>query len=82
MLLSEAMKQNFLHPNCRHSLTTYYPELDNIENESKEEYQADIDYINERLNNINRNIKKYDRLHLGSIAPENIKLYSKKKKSG
>ena len=80
MLLSEAMKQGFLHPNCRHGLTTYYPELENIENETEEEYQADLDYINERMNYIDRNIKKYDRLSLGSIAPENVNLYKNKKK--
>ena len=80
MLLSEAMKQGFLHPNCRHGLTTYYPELEDIENETDEEYQADLDYINERMNYIDRNIKKYDRLSLGSIAPENVNLYKNKKK--
>ena len=79
MLLSEAMKQGFLHPNCRHGLTTYYPELEDIENETEEEYQSDWDYINERINYINRNIKKYDRLSKGSIAQENISFYSNKK---
>ena len=80
MLLSEAMKQGFLHPNCRHGLTTYYPELEGIENETDEEYQADLDYINERMNYIERNIKKNNRLSLGSIAPENVKIYKNKKK--
>lgn len=80
MLLSDAMKQGFLHPNCRHGLTTYYPELEGIENETEEEYQADIDYINERINYIERNIKKYDRLKSGSIAPTNIQLFGKKKR--
>ncbi len=78
MLLSEAMAQGFLHPNCRHGLTTYYPELENIENESEEEYQNDLDYINERMNYIDRNIKKYDRLSLGSLASENKAEYNKK----
>ena len=80
MLLSEAMEQGFLHPSCRHGLTTYYPELDDIENETEEEYQSDIDYINERLNYIDRNIKKYDRLYSGSIASENVNMYKNKKK--
>lgn len=78
-LLSVAMKQGFLHPNCRHGLTTYYPELEDIENETEEEYQADIDYINERINYIERNIKKYDRLNSGSIAPVNIQMFAQKK---
>ncbi len=81
MLLSDAMKQGFLHPNCRHGLTTYYPELEGIERETEEEYQADIDYINERINYIERNIKKYDRLKSGSIAPMNIQMFAQKKDS-
>lgn len=80
MLLSDAMKQGFLHPSCRHGLTTYYPELENVENESEEEYQKDLEYINEKLNYINRNVKKYNRLSLGSIAPENIRHYNNKKR--
>ena len=74
-LLSVAMKQGFLHPNCRHGLTTYYPELDGIENESEEEYQDDMDYINQKINYIERNIKRYDRLASGSISDKNIKKY-------
>ncbi len=80
MLLSEAMKQGFLHPSCRHGLTTYYPELEGIEDENDEEYQTDLDYINEKLNYINRNVKKYKRMSLGSITPENIEYYNNKKK--
>ncbi len=79
MLLSDAMKQGFLHPNCRHGLTTYYPELEGIENETEEEYQADMDYINERINYIERNIKKYDRLKSGSISPMNVQMFAQKK---
>lgn len=79
-LLSVAMKQGFLHPNCRHGLTTYYPELDGIENESEEEYQDDMDYINQRINYIERNIKRYDRLKTGSTNMFNTKYYSNKEK--
>lgn len=78
-LLSEAIEQGFMHPNCKHGITTYYPELENIENETEEEYQEDIDYINERINYINRNIKKYDRLSSGSIDKDNINYYINKK---
>lgn len=80
-LLSIAMKQGFLHPNCRHGLTTYYPELEEIENESDEEYQADIDYINQRINYIERNIKRYDRLETGSVSLINAKQFRQKKQS-
>lgn len=81
MLLSTAMKQGFLHPNCRHGLTTYYPETEGIEEETEEEYQADMDYINQRINYIERNIKRYDRLAKGSVASSNIRDYNQKKKN-
>lgn len=81
MLLSEAMKQGFLHPNCRHGITTYYPELEGIENETEKEYQANLDYINERLNYIIRNEKKYSRLEQGSLNDSNIKYYANLKRN-
>ncbi len=78
-LLSDAMKQGFLHPNCRHGITTYYPEL--------EEDDKDIGPINEeqvenqqQLNNTNRNIKKYRRLEKGSLDETNISMYRIKRK--
>lgn len=87
MLLSEAMKQGFLHPNCRHGLTTYYPEADDIENYSDEEYENDINWINNRIDEINnnelnyidRNIKRFDRLEKGSISPINIQRFANRK---
>lgn len=79
-LLSVAMKQGFLHPNCRHGLTTYYPEAEGIEDETEEEYQADMNYINQRINYIERNIKRYDRLKTGSIDTSNVRYYSNKEK--
>lgn len=87
MLLSDAMKQGFLHPNCRHGLTTYYPEADDIENYSDEEYENDINWINNRIDEINnnelnyidRNIKRFDRLENGSISPINIQMFANRK---
>lgn len=89
MLLSEAMKQGFLHPNCRHGLTTYYPEVENIEDYTDEEYEKDIDWINNRINEltngklnyIDRNIKRFDRLENGSILPINIQMFAQRKNS-
>lgn len=87
MLLSDAMKQGFLHPNCRHGLTTYYPELDDIENYTDEEYEKDVNWINDRINEltngelnyIDRNINRFNRLEKGSISPINIQMFAKKK---
>ena len=87
MLLSEAMKQGFLHPNCRHGLTTYYLEADDIENYTDEEYEKDVNWINNRIDEINndklnyvdRNIKRFDRLENGSISPINIQMFAQRK---
>lgn len=81
-LLSEAMEQGFLHPNCRHGLTTYFPDIEAInksyENgksgkESDDKYQDDLNYINLK-------IKEYNRLEKGSIDEENTKQYKTKRK--
>lgn len=87
-LLSEAMKQGFLHPNCRHGLTTYYPEVEDIEDYTDEEYKKDVEWINSRINEItdgklnyiDRNIKRFDRLENGSISPINIQMFAQRKK--
>lgn len=81
-LLSDAMKQGLLHPNCRHGLTTYFPEIKDINksyegdkdgSESDKAYEDDMNYIN-------RKIKEYKRLEQGSIDPENVTTYKNKRK--
>lgn len=51
-LLSEAIKSGLFHKGCRHGLITYYPELEGIEDETEEEYQADIEYINNKIDKL------------------------------
>lgn len=76
-LLSEAMKKGFLHPSCRHGLTTYYPELEGIKYDEEE---TDIaEELQEKINYYTRNEKKYKRLELGSLDETNVKNYKQKK---
>lgn len=79
-LLSEAMEANFLHPNCRHNLSTYFPgittmpkvpDMEDVEENYKREQQQ---------RHIERQIRKYKRLAEGSIDEENIKQYDSKVK--
>lgn len=70
-LLSEAMAQGFLHPNCKHGLTTYYPELE--EDDYIEE--DDDDELQDKINYYNRQEKRYDRLYNGSIDLDNRRMY-------
>ena len=74
-LLSDAMAQGFLHPSCRHGLTTYYPELEEDYEEVKESKQPITDEQRQHSNYINRNVKRFDRLSNGSLDKDNIKKY-------
>lgn len=81
-LLSEAMKQGFLHPNCRDGVGTYYPELEDIDKSyenGKDGSESDVAYQND-LNYINQRIKQFERLSLGSLDKENINNYQQKKR--
>ena len=76
-LLSDAMAQGLLHPNCRHGITTYYPELEeDDEEEEKTSKQPITDEQSQNLNYINRNVKRFDRLSTGSLDRDNVKKYS------
>lgn len=44
-LLSQAMKQGLFHPNCRHGLPTYYPELEEVREELENEDKDKEDRI-------------------------------------
>ncbi len=52
VLLSKAIEKGLFHKGCRHGMTTYYPEADDIENYTDEEYKNDIKYINDKIDNI------------------------------
>jgi len=79
------MAQGFLHPNCRHGITTYYPELEDNAEDTAETLQmsaedtAEQEATQQALNYATRNVKKYERLEKGSLAPTNINNYKNKK---
>jgi len=77
-LLSEAMNQGFLHPNCRHGLTTYYPELEDISYDTDEE-ELISDDLSDKYNYYERQEKKYTRLEKGSLFDDNIDYYRTKR---
>ena len=80
-LLSEAMAQGFLHPNCRHGITTYYPELEEDEDKIINPVGAREENLQQVLNYYNRNIKSYNRLAVGSLDSNNRKTYETRKKT-
>lgn len=69
-LLSEAMKQGFLHPNCRHGLATYYPELEGIKYDEEETDEEIDDALRDKLNYYDRQERRFNRIEFGSIDKE------------
>lgn len=80
-LLSYAMKQGLLHPNCKDGVETYFS---GINSETRPPTQAEIEYKKakyakeQKLNYINNNIEKYKRLENGSFDKDNIEKYHQK----
>lgn len=79
MLLSEAMKLGLFHPRCRHGLGTYYPELEEINHYNNEENDVS-DYGRYNRAHIENMVKRYKRLTVGSVDPENVARYQAKLK--
>jgi hypothetical protein len=70
-LLSDVMKAGLLHPNCRHTLITYFPgvtELPKIPDEgtARRYYEAE-----QQQRYIERQIRKWKRRQTGSVDAEN-----------
>jgi hypothetical protein len=77
-LLSEAVKAGLLHPNCRHTLATYFEGITSLpkipdEKEAAETYKAE-----QKQREMERDIRKYKRIEAGSCDEDNEK-YAKDK---
>lgn len=72
-LLSEAMEQGLFHPNCRHGIFTYYPELDGISYDEDEDDEYLPDFLKEKYNYYDRLGKSWNRRSRGFIDPDNKK---------
>ena len=78
LLLSKAIADDFLHPNCRHPLVTYFEGITQIPDNSpydqtKSNYEAE-----QRQRMIETMIRRYKRLRDGSVDPANIAKYDLK----
>lgn len=79
-LLSTAMKEGLLHPNCRHTLATYFPGITQLpqvpdEAEARKNYEAE-----QRQRYLERQIRKHKRLEAGTLDPEKRAEYAAKVK--
>lgn len=81
-LLSFAVRERLFHPNCKDTLVTFFPEVNEEPTPpTKEEMKTKIEnYKNDqKLKYIDRNIDKYKRLELGSIDEKNAEKYHNKR---
>lgn len=78
-LLSTAIKGHLFHPNCRHTMSTFFEDINEVPkplvSESGEKYEKA-----QEIANAKRQARKYERLENGSIDDSNIKKYANKKK--
>lgn len=79
-LLFEAMREGAFHPNCRHTLATYFPGITQLpapvdDETAKANYQAE-----QRQRYIERQIRRYKRLFTGSVEETNQAKYRAKVK--
>lgn len=70
-LLSEAIEKGLLHPNCRHTLTTYFPGITTLPvvpdgKEAIKVYEAE-----QKQRTLERQIRKWKRIEAGSVDEEN-----------
>jgi len=78
--LSEAMRNGAFHPNCRHTLSTYFPGISRLP-EPADDKKALRNYRAEQKQRyIERQIRKYKRLEAGSMDPDNQARYARKVK--
>ena len=82
-LMSTAIEAGLYHPRCRDSHTTYFPGLEDLDNEYSKKDIEDIEEQNRkeaRQQYAERQEKKYNRLASFSLDPENKSKYRAKEK--
>lgn len=76
-LLSTAIEGGFLHPRCRHGLSTYYEGI-NDEPEEVTKAKHSHDKEDKYTQYLQQRQKQYQRLAAGSLLPENVLNYQNK----
>lgn len=79
-LLSEAMEEGFLHPNCRHNLSTYFPGITTLPKVPDMEKALENYEQEQRQRALERAIRKQKRKVAGTIDKENLKIEKDKLK--
>jgi hypothetical protein len=79
-LLSWAIANGLFHPNCRHTMSTYFQGISEMPEPMDKEEIGQAYERAQREAGINRNIQMYKRLKEGSLDPQNVSMYSAKVK--
>lgn len=68
-LLSEAIKSGFLHPNCRHTLTTYFEGITNLPEVPDGKKAIKTYEAEQKQRKIERELRKWRRIEAGTLDP-------------
>lgn len=79
-LLSEAITEGILHPNCRHTITTFFPGITNLPKKQDGKEAIKLYEVEQRQRYLERQIRKYKRLTQGSVDEDNKQLAERKLK--
>lgn len=79
-LLSTAMKAGLLHPNCRHTISTYFPGITQLPEVPDTDKALDTYQAEQKQRDLERKIRKWKRKEEGSCDPVNISQARKKVK--
>lgn len=72
-LLSEAMDEGLLHPNCRHTLGTYFPGVTELPKVPDEALARTNYAVEQKQRYMERQVKRWKRREAGSLDEENRK---------
>ncbi len=70
-LVSEAIKEGLLHPNCRHTLITYFPNITQLPEVPDEEAAIKIYEAEQKQRHYERQIRKWKRQEIGFLDQDN-----------
>ena len=79
-LLSEAVTAGLLHPNCRHSITTFFPGITNLPKVPDGKEAIKLYEAEQKQRYLERQIRKWKRIESGSVDAKNVNNASNKVK--
>lgn len=77
-LLSEAIKANLMHPNCRHNIVTYFEGITNLPKVPDREKALKTYEVEQRQRTLERQIRNWKRFEAGTCDEENKQIASNK----